>query len=63
MSLQCNCPHRRWGLPNLIVNIIRLMLAVWVVLHALPPTVVLHIAVTLTRLVLMAWIIMQGALL
>lgn len=57
---QCNCPHRGWGLPNLVVNILRLTLAVWVALHALPPGLVLHFAVSLLRLAMTIWIILQA---
>ncbi|OOP63104.1 hypothetical protein BMF89_07380 [Arthrobacter sp. SRS-W-1-2016] len=65
MTKQCECSQRRWALPNLVVNLIRLAFAIcaWGIMHGATPAVVLHLAVNLFPMSVAILIAVWGVLL
>jgi hypothetical protein len=49
MTAQCECPRRRWAFPNLLVNVARLMLMLWIAFHAPGPDMVHQFTFILVR--------------
>lgn len=62
MTKQCECSQRRWALPNLVVNLIRLAFAIcaWGIMHGATPAVVLHLAVNLIQLAATILMVLQA---
>lgn len=61
MPAQCNCPQKRWALPSLMVNVMRVILMAWALFQSLGHPAMAHqLTVILVRSAATVIVVWQG---